>query len=144
MFCPKWVFLGGMVLSSVCWADGKAICSTEQASAAEKRVSLISSWNQFHSAYKAFQHCDDGAVGEGFSESASLLMADKWSTLNRLNRLTQRDEKFFAFVLKHIDETVPEERLRQIENNAEKRCAEPTQRLCLAVHRAVGKLERSK
>lgn len=144
MFCAKWVCLGSLILSSACWADGKTVCTAAQARAAEKRVSSIASWDQFHSAYKAFQHCDDGAIGEGFSESASLLMADKWRSLTRLNRLAQRDEKFLGFVLKHIDETIPEERLRQIENNAKSKCTEPSKSICLAIQQAVGKLSPSK
>jgi hypothetical protein len=140
----KWVCLGSLVLSSACWADGKAICTSGQARTAEKQISSITSWKQLYSAYKAFQHCDDGSIGEGFSESASLLMADKWLSLNRLNSLTQRDEKFLEFVLKHIDETVPEERLLQIENNAKNKCPQTTKSICLATRQAVEKLRPSK
>lgn len=148
MLCAKWVCLGSLVLSLACRADANAnanaICTAAQARAAETRVLSLASWDQFHSAYKTFQHCDDGAIGEGFSESASLLMAEKWRSLNRLNRLARRNEEFLDFVLKHIDETVPEERLRQIENNAKNRCSELTKSICLAMRRAIGKLSPSK
>lgn len=140
MIFTKWVSLGVLVFASTCWADGKAVCTTGQARVAEKRVSSITSWGQFHSIYKAFQHCDDGAVGEGFSESVSLLLTSQWRSINQFARLAQKDKNFLEFVLKHIDETVPEERLRNIENNAASRCSVPSVSVCLAIRQSVEKL----
>jgi hypothetical protein len=42
-------------------------------------------------------------------------------------------------VLKHIDETVPEERLGQIAKNARSNCAAGGRNLCLSIAKATGK-----
>lgn len=115
------------------------MCTAEDERTAEISVSSIASWDQFYKVYKDYRQCDDGSIGEGFSESASLLMADKWRTLSRLEQLALRDTEFLAFVLKHLDQTVPRERLQKIKINAQNRCTRVSREICSATLRAVEK-----
>ena len=90
-------------------------------------------------SYKRFSQCDDGAIAEGYSESVTKLLADDWKSFNRLVALTSRNKNFKSFVLKHIDESVPADRLAKIANNARSECSSSGKHLCLSIAKATGK-----
>jgi hypothetical protein len=108
-------------------------CARQEAIAAEKTASTLRSWKEVHSAFVNFRYCDDGAIGEGFSESISTLVADHWDELSTLNKLTIQNKSFRKFVLDHLDETVPADRLAIIEANASKHCPAYARSLCKSI-----------
>ena len=97
-------------------------CSQAEARAAEDVVGRLKSWASVHDAYIRFAHCDDGSIGQGFSESISVLLSTRWDRLGDLRRVTKKDRDFESFVIRHIDLTVPVERLKVIAKKAQQQC----------------------
>src|SRR5215472_11802545 len=93
-------------------------CTQAEATQAEQEADSLKDWDQVYSSYKRFSQCDDGAIAEGYSDSVTKLLADDWKSFNRLLALTNRNRNFKTFVLKHIDVSVPADRLTKIANNA--------------------------
>ncbi|WP_148280224.1 hypothetical protein [Rubrivivax gelatinosus] len=110
-----------------------AECTPQQEIAAERTVSTLRNWKDVHSAFVRFRRCDDGAIGEGFSDSVSILFAEHWDQLGALLRLAARDRSFRQFVLRHLDETVPADRWSAIEENAKSRCPSNARFLCRSI-----------
>ena len=110
-----------------------AECSKSQELAAETQAGVLKSWAAVHGSFARYGHCDDGAIGEGYSDSVTILLADHWEALPQLTTLAASDSKFRAFVLKHIDATVPTERLERIANHARSRCPQQHRDLCAAI-----------
>ena len=106
------------------------VCSQKESQEAESVVAIVKSWGQSHQQFQRYVNCDDGAIAEGFSESISILLAEHWGDISRLGEIIKSDSSFHKFVIKHIDETVPVERLIQISNNASKRCPRNLKKLC--------------
>ena len=113
---------------SFAWAAVPCTKSDEQA--AEDRVGRLTSWHGVYDAYKRFAHCDDGSIGQGFSESITLLLASRWNRVEQLRRLIAKDQGFEAFVLTHVDPTVPVERRNNIVANANEHCPKKSAALC--------------
>lgn len=118
---------------------GTKRCTQAEATQAEKEADSLKDWDQVYRAYKRFSHCDDGAIAEGYSDSVTKLLADDWKSFNRLLVLTNRNKGFRSFVLKHIDESVPGDRLATIANNARSECPAGGKHLCLSITKATGK-----
>jgi hypothetical protein len=105
-------------------------CTPRDEARAETESALPKSWTEFYKSCKKFAKCDDGGVGEGYSESIDRLASDQWSTADQLNRLASRDQGFERFVLRHIDVLMTPEQARTIRANAETRCPSDAVRLC--------------
>jgi len=105
------------------------VCTEKEAIAAEM-APIAQSWEQLHQQFKQYSHCDDGAISEGFSESVTLLLAEHWQELWQLEKILKHDSTFLKFVVRHINETVPVERLNRIVNNAHKQCPKSLKSLC--------------
>ena len=97
-------------------------CSQSEERAAEDVAGRLKTWAAVYDAYRRFVHCDDGSIGQGFSESITVLLSKRWDRLDDLRRLATRDKEFESFVIRHIDLTVPVERLDGIGKNARQRC----------------------
>lgn len=115
-------------------------CSLVDAKAAETAAYPIASWERLYFVFQKYGQCDDGAIGEGFSESISMLMVGKWKTLDRLAKLVKKDSTFREFVIRHLDETVPIDRLKKIKLNAESNCSKTAQDICLEIRQSLGKI----
>lgn len=118
----------------ICWmpialAD-KRYCTKEEARSVEAVAPTADSWPQLKRRFDRYSHCDDGAIAEGFSESISLLLADQWRDIRQLDEIVRHQSAFRVFVLRHIDETVPEERLERIGGNAREQCPPGLEDLC--------------
>lgn len=114
-------------------------CTQAEATQAEKEADSLKDWDQVYRSYERFSHCDDGAIAEGYSDSVTKLLADDWKNFNRLLVLTNRSRGFRGFVLKHIDESVPGDRLAKIANNARSECPARGKNLCASIIKATGK-----
>lgn len=120
-------------------ASGGA-CSPIDAMRAEDMASTANSWSKVYSAYKKFKHCDDGSIAEGFSDSISTLLALDGNMMSEFARLAAKDPGFQSFVVKHIDETVPVERLPAIEHMRESHCARSRDRFCKSLADAIERM----
>jgi hypothetical protein len=110
-------------------ADAR-VCTKEEAQVAEAVAATVRSWGQLHQQFERYSHCDDGAIAEGFSESVTLMLAEQWRSIYQLEMVLRSDPAFRVFITRHIDETVPAERLNRIVVNANKRCPRSLKGLC--------------
>jgi hypothetical protein len=128
------VMLGGFVSLA---ALEPPKCSKEDAIAAETISASISSWRQLYSAFRRYSHCDDGAIGEGFSDAVSVLLSREWKTLDEGAALAKTDRVFKGFLLRHLNVTVPEERLAAIKQLAQSQCTKRSKSLCAEIIRRI-------
>lgn len=128
---PSVNFLAFIFISESVNADGMVEkCSSSEAKEIELIAYSLASWHELYAAFQKYSSCDDGAIAEGFSESISLLMSEKWELIDKLNVYTKDDSKFQKFVIKHIDETAPIERLKKIKMNAMSNCSKNIKGIC--------------
>ena len=111
-------------------------CSRDEAIKAETEVSSLPDWDSLYRAFLQFGHCDDGAIGEGYSETVGRLFANDWEHFENLRSLTMRDKRFERFVIWHIDETVPSDYLDKIIDNVNQRCPSDSKKLCKLIYGA--------
>ena len=78
-------------------------CNHQQAKQALVEADQLQNWNDVHRSFLRLGDCDDGAVGEGYSESVVRLLPHQWSTLPELWRLASSDKAFEEFVLRDVD-----------------------------------------
>lgn len=97
-------------------------CSKAEERAAEDIAGRLKTWPAVYDAYRRYSHCDDGSIGQGFSESITVLLSKRWNRFDEFRRLARKDGEFESFVVRHIDLTVPVERLEVIALNARQRC----------------------
>ncbi|SRR6266403_4901305 len=105
-------------------------CSDSGAQRAETEAETLRRWDDLYKSYTLYRQCDDGAIGEGYSESVARILVDHWKTLPRLAHLASKDADFRRFVLKHVDETLNLEDVKRIRANAENRCPIGLRDLC--------------
>ncbi len=78
MKSPIVVFvLATLPLCSQQMPTAAASCDPERAREAEEVAATAQSWRQLHEMLSRFAACDDGAIAEGFSESVTVLLAEK-------------------------------------------------------------------
>lgn len=119
-------------------ADGR-ICTKQEARAAEAVAATARTLEQLHRQFERYSHCDDGAIAEGFSEAVTWLLAERWQDVLRSYKVLKHDSAFRVFVIRHIDETVPTERLNQITENASNRCSGSMKDFCRDIEMAAKK-----
>lgn len=112
-------------------------CSREAAIQAETEASTLSTWPAVYNSFKRYQGCDDGAIAEGYSEAISQLFAKQWNQLTLLIPLVMQNGEFRAFVLRHVDETVPNDRLKEIDANAKTNCLTSAASFCADLRKAI-------
>jgi hypothetical protein len=91
-------------------------------------------WQSLYRLFKQFGACDDGAIGEQFSEDVAQLFSKQWTHLDKLNRLATTDKAFEQFVLRHIDTTLDENELLAIADNSKVHCPVGEKRICGLIH----------
>ncbi|RXR07305.1 hypothetical protein [Pseudoxanthomonas composti] len=114
-------------------------CSIQEAFAAEQEASSVRHWEAVYQSYERFFHCDDGAIREGYSYSVGSLLANQWEEFDELVLLTRGSPRFEDFVVSHIDETLPQNDARKIQENLS-RCPKSGKKLCSRLKRAITSL----
>ena len=114
-------------------AEAGGGCSLEQAIRAEETAGSLATWSAVHDHFLQFRQCDDGAIAEGYDESITLLLDEQWRTLGALAAFTSKDRDFLAFVLRHIELTVPADRLARIGTRARSECPPSLTDLCASI-----------
>ena len=108
-------------------------CTRDQAIAAEQDVDHLPNWNAVYGSFKRYGQCDDGAIGEGYSDAIAQLLAHRWDQFEQLRRLAARSKPFRRFVLHHVDELMTQDEAALIEKNARLNCPEDGKVLCSAI-----------
>lgn len=114
-------------------------CTEQEAQAAEVSSATATSWKTLHRQFRLYGHCDDGAIAEGFSESVTRLLADQWATVRNVEPMIRADRDFERFIVRHVDATVPPDRLQKIARNASERCPRSLEGFCTDVRAAAMK-----
>ena len=109
------------------------VCTDVEAGQAQREADQLRDWNSVYRSFKRFAHCDQGLVGEEYSDSVSRLLVHDWKHLDELLRFTTSDRDFEQFVIRHIDETMSEDEAALIINNARLHCRPEARRLCRSI-----------
>jgi hypothetical protein len=104
------IFFGLIVILSLAQTGlaEKRLCADVEGRRALDEAGTIRSWDALHGSYGLYRQCDDGAIGEGYSESVARILVDHWTTLAQLARVAANDIEFRAFVMKHVDQRLPQ------------------------------------
>jgi hypothetical protein len=105
-------------------------CTDAEGRRALDEAVMLRSWDALYKSYKLYRRCDDGAIGEGYSESVARILVGHWNTLPRLDHLAEKDAGFRAFAMKHVDATLNMGDVETIKKNAKTRCPTGSRRLC--------------
>jgi hypothetical protein len=105
-------------------------CGEDQAKVALDQADTFRDWDSLYKSQAEYGNCDDGAVGEGYSESVARILVDHWDTLPRLADLGKTNPGFQAFVIKHVDASLNNDDVKKIKENAKLRCPKGLSGLC--------------
>lgn len=113
-------------------------CSKEHEQEALSLAPTIRDWDALYSAFMHYQACDDGAIGEGFSESVARILVDKRESIGRLARIAKGNPKFLRFVYRHIDASLDPKDLQHIHDDFVKYgCGSLSQSSCKKIRATV-------
>jgi len=90
----------------------------------------LRTWDALYKSYTAYRDCDDGVIGENYSESVARILADHWNTLPRFAVLARQSTDFRRFVLKHVDASLDRDDLTRIRKRATTQCPKGLRVLC--------------
>ena len=130
----RYSFLLGLFLGFAAQPVAAKECTQFEAYTAESLYPYLSSWKEMHMAFRAYGHCDDGAIAEGFDEAISVLWEDHWKLVPEMLNEMATDPEFKQFVFKRIGrETIPLKRWQAIVKNAKTECPLAAKSFCQQV-----------
>ncbi|MGD0162043.1 MAG: hypothetical protein ABSB39_06190 [Candidatus Sulfotelmatobacter sp.] len=109
----------------------KHACTSLEGRHALDEADTLRSWDALYKSYLTFGHCDDGAIGEGYSESVARILTDDWNTLPRFVQLAGKDAAFQAFVIRHLDATLNMDDVQNIKQDAMTHCPTGLRSTCI-------------
>jgi hypothetical protein len=124
-------------------APAATACTATEAAKAEMHVASQKTWSGLSQAYDRYEHCDDGAVAEGYSNAVGGMLSQRWGEIVKLGSLVEKHPSFRSFVLGHLDETVHHEVLDTIKHNAEHACPQGLFVLCAEISATVAEIPSS-
>jgi hypothetical protein len=116
-----------LLANSSAWAQQ---CSSSEAQAAESSIDSLDSWQSVYIFYKRYRHCDDGSIAEGHTDKVVHLLATRWDSLKKLQKITARDHRFQTFILRHIDSSALTSELDHVAYTAARQCPQSATQLC--------------
>jgi hypothetical protein len=108
-------------------------CAASETKQARREASHLGDWQGVYRSFKRFESCDHGKLAEEYSYAISSLLAHHWEQVDVLLGLAAADQEFKRFVLRHIDENIPEEEAQVIISNSRERCPNEGKWLCQAI-----------
>jgi hypothetical protein len=121
------------LLSTVCGAQQLG-CTDADVRRALEQTEGLRTWDALYRSYKLYGwRCDDGVVGEGYSEAVAHILVDHWDTLPRLAKLASRDRRFLRFVIGGVNATLDTADVEQIRRKARGICPGRMRPLCAAL-----------
>ncbi len=111
-------------------------CSHADAEKADYEASRVRTWDKLYHSYLHYSGCDDGSIGEGYSDSVVRLLARHWDTLPQALPLFANNAGFYKFALKHIDSTTVDDDLKMIRKNAIHSCPTGGSDYCVQIRKA--------
>lgn len=90
-------------------------CPPEMNSRAESLlVDARRNWSSLFKHQRVFSSCDDGELGEGYSEAVVNLFAKKWDQFGTFFALAKKNPEFQNWAIRHIDATASDDDLNRI------------------------------
>jgi hypothetical protein len=93
-------------------------------------VPTLRTWDALYKSFQSNGRCDDGLIGEGYSESVARILVDRWNTTPRLASLVTKSIAFRQFVLRHIDASLDTNDLEKIKARTKTQCPQGLRVLC--------------
>jgi hypothetical protein len=109
----------------------KHACTSLEGRHALDEADAPRTWDALYKSYLKFRHCDDGAIGEGYSESVARILTDHWNTLPRFVQLASKDAAFQSFVIRHLDATLNMDDVQKIKQDAVTHCPAGLRTTCI-------------
>lgn len=100
---------------------------------ADRLLFKVKSWTDLRRWFTSYADCDDGNLADGISEDVVVFLARQWQDLPKLEREIQREPRFRAFVLAHIDATTDTADLEAVKKNASQSCPARSAALCASI-----------
>jgi hypothetical protein len=127
------VVLLALILATSLPAESLKSCASAENRQARREAGHLEDWESVYRSFKRFDACDHGKVAEEYSYAISRLLAHHWEQVDVLLGLAAQDQEFKQFVLRHIDENIPEEEAQLIVNHSRERCPTEGKWLCRAI-----------
>jgi len=127
------VVLFALTMASALLGESANTCASSESRRARREAGHLQDWQSVYRSFKRFESCDRGNVAEEYSYAISRLLAHHWEQLDVLLGLAAEDLEFKQFVLRHLDENIPEEEAQLIVNNSRRRCPAEGEWLCRAI-----------
>lgn len=111
------VLLFGLGLGCVSFSQASAYrnCSPEMNSrAGSLLVDARRNWSSLFKHQRVFASCDDGELGEGYSEAVANLFAKRWDQFGTFVALAKKHPDFQNWAIRHIDATVSDNDLNRV------------------------------
>jgi hypothetical protein len=127
------------LLTIPCWTGvvGQIIhCTRSDAEKADYEASRLRTWDELYQSYLRYSGCDDGSIGEGYSDSVVRLLAHHWEALTEALPLFAGNTGFYKFVLKHIDPTTENNDLKLIRMYTVHSCPKGGDEICVQMRLA--------
>lgn len=116
-----------------CQVHAEAVPCSARARHIISELKRVQDWDAFHNSFERFGSCDKARIGEEFSYSIGRLLSQHWGDVDVLLRLAAEDKGFKAFVLRHIDENIPDEEGQLLVRNCREHPPVNGEWLCKAV-----------
>lgn len=116
-----------------CQVSAQAGSCGAQARHIISELKKVQDWDTFHNSFERFGSCDRARIAEEFSYTISRLLTQHWGDVDVLIRLATDDKAFKAFILRHIDENIPDEEGQLITRNCREHPPANGEWLCKAV-----------
>jgi len=132
--------LFGFVFGSMPFSQASAQgnCSAEMSRRAESLlVDARGNWFSLVKHQQTFASCDDGALGEGYSDAVVHLFAQEWNQFGIFVDIAKKNKNFKRWAIQHVDATTSDEDLKKIVLNT-KDCGSEAEAvsLCKAIQQA--------
>jgi len=121
------------ILATSLPAQSVKTCASAESRQARREAGHLEDWESVYRSFQRFEACDHGKVAEEYSYAISRLLAHHWEQVDVLLGLAARDQEFKQFVLRHIDENIPEEEAQLIVNHSREHCPTEGKWLCRAI-----------
>ena len=96
-------------------ASALTSCSLEMNNRAESSlIDARRNWPSLLKHQRIFVSCDDGELGEGYSDAVVRLFAQKWGQFGSFVVLAKKHPDFQSWAVRHIDATASDEDLNKI------------------------------
>lgn len=129
------IALGALAVAFASAAAAQKTCTKADEGNAPKAIDRITSWATLNSTWKAYRHCDTGAVGEQFTEAILRLVID-WKNMDQLAN-AMKDPDYSQFIVAHLKSKEAEADAPDVYSRAKANCPRGLDAFCKDIAAAV-------